>query len=84
MVKECKCHLHSLSNLVLEDQDCLHAEEASPHPALAGTLQKSSSIGSPKLEQHRNICSVRFMLLKAFTKCSLNIYTFLEPKESAK
>lgn len=55
---------NSLSNLLHDHQYHLHAGEASPHPAIAGTFQKSSS----KLEQYKNICSVSFMLPTAFTE----------------
>ena len=59
---------NSLSNLLCDDQNHLHAGEASPRPALAGTLQKSSSKGSPKLEQHKNICSWSFTLPTVFNE----------------
>lgn len=59
---------NSLSNLLRDDQYHLHAGEASPRPALAGTFQKSFSKGSSKLEQYKNICSPSFTLPTAFTE----------------
>lgn len=69
---------NSLSNLLCGNQYHLHAGEASPHPALAGTFQKSSSKGSSKLEQYKNICFLSFTLPTA------NVYTLLGQKESVK
>lgn len=59
---------NSLSNLLRDDQYCLHAGETSPHPVIAGTSQKSSPEGSSKLKQYQNICSLSFTLPTALTE----------------
>lgn len=53
---------NSLTNLLRDDQYCLHAGEGSPHKVIAGTFQKSSPKGSSNLEQYKNICSLSFTL----------------------
>lgn len=55
---------NSLSSLLCDNQYRLHAGEASPCPAIAGTSQKLSS----KLEQYKNICSPSFTLPTVFTE----------------